>query len=227
VHDKTPLVTCKDISKTFGSRCDSVTVLDRVSCSFYRGEISLIQGAPGVGKTSFLHIVGLLDPHYTGSLKINGVEIEGLSYSDRRLLRRRHIAFMFQSDVLFNELTLLQNIYITTCDKRTHRTERLERAGACLEAAGLSKRPDEYPFMLSGGQRQKVALARALFTARPILLMDEPTVNLDNAASRELMRAVRSHVHETESTAIIVSHDPLMRGLVDKRLELRGGKLSA
>jgi putative ABC transport system ATP-binding protein len=209
------------VSRTFDGR---IHALQDVSLHVRPGEVVLITGRSGSGKSTLLSLIGGLDKPDAGTVTVDGVSVADVE--DVTRFRREVVGFVFQLHHLLPVLTAQGNVEVALLGAGVAQPERRERALALLGEVGLSERADHLPVKLSGGERQGVAIARALANRPRLLLADEPTGALDSASTRgvlDLLRGVRDR-HGT--TVIVVSHDPIVRELADRTLTMADGRLS-
>lgn len=202
-----PVIKLSDVSKLYGFGNATTVALDEVNLTVESGEFIAIMGPSGSGKSTLLNMVGLLDTPTHGEYKLGERFVSRLGAARRARARRDTIGFVFQSFNLLNSLTVLENVALPLAYKGMMQTRRLKRAGEALEQVGLSEREYFYPYQLSGGQAQRVAVARALVNKPQIIIADEPTGNLDSAASRVVMELL-SDIHKNGSTILMVTHNP-------------------
>ena len=218
------LLRTRRLSKQYGKDESLVRAVDEVDLAVGRGEAVAIMGPSGCGKSTLLHLLGGLDRPSDGELWLNGRRIDQLSERALAGLRRREVGFVFQAFHLMDELTARENVEIPALlDGRTPRQAR-RRAFELLEQVGLADRGDHLPAALSGGQRQRVAIARALVNEPLVLLADEPTGNLDSAATLEVLRLF-GHLHAAGLTLVIVTHDERVGATADRLISMRDGAL--
>ena len=218
------LLRTRRLSKQYGKDESLVRAVDEVDLAVGRGETVAIMGPSGCGKSTLLHLLGGLDRPSDGELWLNGRRIDQLSERALAGLRRREVGFVFQAFHLMDELTARENVEIPALlDGRTPRQAR-RRALELLEQVGLTDRGDHLPAALSGGQRQRVAIARALVNEPLVLLADEPTGNLDSAATLEVLRLF-GHLHAAGLTLVIVTHDERVGATADRLISMRDGAL--
>jgi putative ABC transport system ATP-binding protein len=218
------LLRTRRLSKQYGNDESLVRAVDEVDLEIGRGETVAVMGPSGCGKSTLLHLLGGLDRPTDGELWLNGRRIDQLSERARAGLRRREVGFVFQAFHLMDELTARENVEIPALlDGRTLRQAR-QRALALLEQVGLADRGDHLPSALSGGQRQRVAIARALANEPLVLLADEPTGNLDSAATLEVLRLF-GRLHAAGLTLVIVTHDERVGATADRLISMRDGAL--
>ena len=184
-----------------------VDVLSEASLMLHPGRITALVGPSGAGKTTLLNLAGLLEQPKSGQIWINGTKATGLSERKRTQLRRRHIGMVFQFHRLFPEFSALENIMIPQMLNGLSQTESEKRAKLLLEMVGLSDRATHRPGLLSGGEQQRVAIARSIANAPDILLADEPTGNLDPETGETVFQSLQRIVHGTDTAALIVTHN--------------------
>jgi lipoprotein-releasing system ATP-binding protein len=212
--------------KSYRTGTGRVEVLHGLELAVERGEMLAIVGASGVGKSTLLHVLGGLDEFEQGSVHIGDAAIERMSDEERVAFRNRHVGFVFQFHHLLPEFTAQENVEMPLLIGRRAAGERRDRATAVLSRVGLSGRADHRPGALSGGEQQRVAVARALVARPSLLLADEPTGNLDEATAGDLQRLIREMHAEHGLTSIIVTHNPVLAASCDRVLKLEGGRLN-
>ncbi|MCJ7753505.1 MAG: ABC transporter ATP-binding protein [Thermoanaerobaculales bacterium] len=217
------VLSLRGVGRSLPSGGKMLTILDGVDLDVGRGDFLAVLGPSGSGKSTLLALMAGLDRPSSGEIFIDGERIDRLSEDRLAVLRRHKVGFVFQSFQLLGNLTARENVLLPMELLRMDEDSR--RAGELLDAVGLSERGHHYPSQLSGGEQQRVALARA-FAPRPALLLaDEPTGNLDGATGRvvlDLLVALRS---EEGSTMVLVTHDPAVAALADRRIHLRDGRI--
>ncbi|MGB2051650.1 MAG: ABC transporter ATP-binding protein [Candidatus Puniceispirillaceae bacterium] len=202
-----------------------VDVLSEASLMLHPGRITALVGPSGAGKTTLLNLAGLLEQPKSGQIWINGTKATGLSERKRTQLRRRHIGMVFQFHRLFPEFSALENIVIPQMLNGLSQTESEKRAKLLLEMVGLSDRATHRPGLLSGGEQQRVAIARSVANAPDILLADEPTGNLDPETGETVFQSLQRIVHGTDTAALIVTHNQKLAAKMDEILELENGNI--
>jgi putative ABC transport system ATP-binding protein len=200
-----------------------LTIVDAIDLTVAPGEFVAVLGPSGSGKSTLLALMAGLDRPSAGEVRIDGRPIQDLSEDDLAILRRRAIGFVFQSFQLLSNLTARENVLLPL--ELADVPEAPSRADELLLAVGLSERGHHYPSQLSGGEQQRVALARAFGPRPPILLADEPTGNLDRATGRMVLEMLQTLRSEAGSTLVLVTHDPEVAGLADRRIHLRDGRI--
>ena len=213
------------ISHSYVQAGRQVDVLSEASLMLHPGRITALVGPSGAGKTTLLNLAGLLEQPKSGQIWINGTKATGLSERKRTQLRLRHIGMVFQFHRLFPEFSALENIMIPQMLNGLSQTESEKRAKLLLEMVGLSDRATHRPGLLSGGEQQRVAIARSVANAPDILLADEPTGNLDPETGETVFQSLQRIVHGTDTAALIVTHNQKLAAKMDEILELENGNI--
>jgi len=219
------ILEASGLTKVFGSGSTAVRAVDGVDLSVRRGEIVLIMGPSGSGKTTLLTLIGGLLKPTSGSVAIEGRDITAMSESDLPEVRRRLVGFVFQSFNLLEALTAEENVEVALNLAGSSGRGASERAGGLLDGLGMSRRRRSKPRDLSGGEKQRVSIARALANEPALVLADEPTANLDSKQGHEVVELLRGIAKEQERTVVIVSHDERIREMADRVLWLEDGRL--
>ena len=215
------MIQGKIITKKFGE----LSVLQGVDISIAAGEVVSLVGPSGSGKSTLLHILGTLDRPDLGSVEIQGTEVTKLSRNELAAFRNRSIGFVFQFHHLLPEFSALENVCIPGWLGKRSKTEVKREAAALLELMGLSSRADHRPNQLSGGEQQRVAVARALINKPAVIFADEPTGNLDTTTAGELHRLFFDLRDQFKQTFLIVTHNEELAALSDRCLRIRDGHL--
>jgi putative ABC transport system ATP-binding protein len=202
-----------------------VRVLAGVDFDVAFGEIVALSGPSGSGKSTLLNILGCLDRPSSGTYRLGGTDVSALSHDEQAWVRLHYIGFVFQSFHLLSHATALENVSLPLQYAGFTQAECERKARALLERVGLSKRLIHFPNELSGGERQRVAIARALIGAPRLLLADEPTGALDSKTGREIMSLLLELQAESRISIVLVTHDPRIAALADRRVQLFDGSV--
>lgn len=210
--------------KTYADKGQDIQVLKDATLEVEQGELVCITGKSGCGKSTLLHILGLLDDPDSGRVCINGDEVSA-RHSKAHGIRNRDIGFVFQFHYLMEDLNARENVALPMLIAGSDKSEALQRSDELLQRLGMSQRAFHYPNQLSGGEQQRLALARALVNNPRIVLADEPTGNLDPQHSSEVWDLILKLNRELGQTFVIVTHDSELAKQSPKTYELRDGKL--
>jgi putative ABC transport system ATP-binding protein len=221
-----PLVRTTGLSRDYPSGDGVVHALREVDLAVERGQLLAVRGRSGSGKTTLLNLIGGLDRPSRGAVVVDGHEISSMPESDLVQVRRRTIAFIFQSFGLVPILTAAENVEVPLRLVRAEPKSRDRRVAELLEMVGLGERAKHRPYELSGGEQQRVAIARALANRPSLLLADEPTGQLDLETGHRIMSVLRSVVASEGITAIVATHDQAMMDVADRIVELHDGRLT-
>jgi lipoprotein-releasing system ATP-binding protein len=215
------MIDVQNISKSFGS----LQVLKGISLHIHKGEVVSIVGPSGAGKTTLLQIMGTLDRPDAGTVRIDGTEVSRLKEKALSAFRNRHIGFVFQFHQLLPEFTALENVMIPALIAGTPASQARDRARQTLESLGLSDRLTHKPQELSGGEQQRVAVARALINRPSVIFADEPSGSLDSAHKQELHRLFFDLRDRLGQTFVIVTHDEGLAALTDRTIHMVDGQI--
>ncbi|MDH7462347.1 ABC transporter ATP-binding protein [Chitinophagaceae bacterium 26-R-25] len=215
------MLKARDIHKKYGS----LEVLKGVDIDINKGEIVSIVGSSGAGKSTLLHILGTLDKPDNGSVALENVDYHQLSGKKLAAFRNTHIGFVFQFHHLLPEFTALENVCIPGWIAGKKKKEITDRAAHLLEILGIGARKDNKPQALSGGEQQRVAVARALINNPKIVFADEPTGNLDSVNARELHQLFFDLRKQFDQTFLIVTHNEELAQMSDRVLHMKDGKM--
>ena len=213
------MIKVKNIRKSFGV----LEVLKGVDLTVERGEIVSIIGKSGAGKTTLLQIIGTLDKPDSGSVVIDGVDVFALKEKELAAFRNRHIGFIFQFHQLLPEFNALENVMMPAMIARMSEKEAEQRAVQLLTELGMAERLTHKPNELSGGEKQRVAAARAMMMSPDVILADEPSGSLDESNKKELHKLLLQMREQYGHTIIIVTHDKELAEISDRVIEMRDG----
>ncbi len=219
------IVQTRDVTRIYKMGRSEVHALRGLNLEIERGEFMSIMGRSGSGKSTLLNMIGCLDRPTSGAVVIDGIEVSQLAKSKLPHIRREKVGFVFQNFNLLPTLTALENVLLPL---RYHRVrDGKKRAMALLDQVGLADRAHHRPNELSGGEQQRVSVARALVTHPAIILADEPTGELDTHLAAEIIALLRRFNQDSEQTIIIVTHDPLVAESTDRIVRLQDGKVES
>ena len=220
-----PLVELDGLTKTYREGTQERTVLKDVSLRLAKGDFSVLMGRSGAGKSTLLNLISGIDRPTAGRVRIGDTDLTDKTETERTLFRRAHVGFVFQSFNLISTLTVGENVRLPLeLAGESPRADR-DRAGAMLERVGLADRADQFPDRLSGGEQQRVAVARALAHEPLLVLADEPTGNLDYDTGQAVLTLLSDLVTDTGTTLLVATHDPEVLPRADRVLHLHGGTL--
>nr|WP_282167718.1 ABC transporter ATP-binding protein [Shewanella japonica] len=218
----TEILKIDNMSKSFDSGEQQVEILKNISFSIFDGEFVSISGPSGCGKSTLLNILGLLDTPDSGEYYIDGLLVSGMNASQRASIRGNRIGFVFQSFNLIDEYTVIENIALPLKYRGDSLAQRQARALDCLDKVGLADKANLYPSQLSGGQQQRISIARALAGDSGIMLVDEPTGNLDSINGDAVM-SLLEELNNQGTTIVLVTHDPRYADMASRNIKLKDG----
>jgi putative ABC transport system ATP-binding protein len=220
-----PVIVLRDLKKRFGVGDAEHYAIDGIDLTIQKGEFIAIMGPSGCGKTTLLNILGLLDSKIEGGYELESRPVASLSSRRQARIRSQQIGFIFQSFNLITRLSVIENVALPLIYKGVSQTARLKQASASLHNFHLGEREYYMPYQLSGGQTQRVAIARALVNDPSIILADEPTGNLDSAASHIIMEEL-SDLHKRGNTIIMVTHNPRLTTYASRVITMMDGRIN-
>jgi len=226
VDSSQPIVRLESVSKSYRRGTQLIEVLRDISLMLFEGEFVALMGPSGSGKTTVLNLIAGIDRPDTGKLIVGGTDIAGLNESQLSAWRANHVGFIFQFYNLIPVLNALENVELPLLLTSLSRADRRDHAVAALQAVGLADRMDHYPGQLSGGQQQKVAIARAIVTDPLILVADEPTGDLDKVSAHEILGLLARLNTDFQKTILMVTHDPRAANRAGRILYLDKGVLA-
>lgn len=217
------MIEIHGITKSFGE----LQVLKGIDLTIYKGEVVSIVGPSGAGKTTLLQIMGTLDKADAGSVLIDGKEVGGMKEKELSAFRNQRIGFVFQFHQLLPEFTALENVMMPALIGGTSQREAMKKAQETLEFLGLAERASHKPSELSGGEKQRVAVARALINNPAVIFADEPSGSLDSRNKEELHQLFFDLREKLGQTFVIVTHDEGLAQLTDRTIHMRDGRIEA
>jgi putative ABC transport system ATP-binding protein len=222
-----PLIRFERVSKVYGMGETEVRALDGIDLRIDDGEFVAIMGPSGSGKSTAMNILGCLDTPTRGRYFFRGVDVGTLDRSQRALLRRHYIGFVFQGFNLLKRTTARENLELPLIYRGEPAAERKKRALHALELVGLADRANHTSSELSGGQQQRVAIARALVTDPAVMFADEPTGNLDSARSHEIMEMLAGFNRDRGLTIVLVTHEEDIAAYAGRQIRFRDGRIAS
>jgi len=218
------IVELQNVSKRFRKGDETITPLDDVSLEIHAGDFLSLMGPSGTGKSTLLNLVSGIDRPDSGTIIVNGTEITRLSRGQLADWRARNLGYIFQTHNLIPVLTAYENVELPTLLLKLSARERQKRVELALEAVRLSDRADHYPRQLSGGQEQRVGIARAIVAHPQVVVADEPTGSLDAETSSQIQDLLKRLNRELNMTLLMVTHDTNVAGIASRQLILNRGK---
>ncbi len=220
------MLAAKDLAKVYGDGSTAVRALDGVSIEVRKGEIVAIMGPSGSGKSTMLHLLGALETPSSGQISLGGERYDGLDDAGLTRIRRDRIGFVFQFFNLLPSLTAEENVLLPALIAGESGDRVRSRSRELLGTVGLAGRVSHLPSELSGGEQQRVSIARALLREPELILADEPTGNLDSRSSAEILALLRDLSDSQDQTVVMVTHDPGAAAIADRVVFLRDGQVA-
>ena len=217
------ILTCENVKKVYGSGPNRVTALDGIDLTIRKGEFVAVVGASGSGKSTLLHILGSVDRPTSGKVMVDGTDLSGLNQTQAAIFRRRKVGLVYQFYNLIPTLTVRKNILMPLMlDKKKPNQEYFEKI---VNSLGIAEKLEALPGQLSGGQQQRVAIARSLIYRPALLLADEPTGNLDQKNSGEILDMLRLSNRNLEQTIVLITHDEKIALEADRIITIEDGRI--
>jgi putative ABC transport system ATP-binding protein len=220
-----PLLEAKDLARHYTTAAGVVRALDGVSMTIEEGEVVALVGASGSGKSTLLNLLGGLDRPSSGELLFRGRNLAKMESKDLASYRRKDVGMVFQSFNLIPHRPALDNVIMPMLFEGVNKADRLTRGKSLLESVGLAKRASHRPAELSGGEQQRVAIARSLANSPPMLLADEPTGNLDSTTAEEILQLLLALNREHGKTLVLITHDEHVASVANRRIRLKDGHI--
>ncbi|CAK7192242.1 Lipoprotein-releasing system ATP-binding protein LolD [Commensalibacter sp. Nvir] len=225
MNSRSAILELTKIKVSYKNGGEFVEILKEADFTLYNGEIVALVAPSGTGKSTFLHVAGLLEKPISGTIQINNKDTSKLSDKERTFIRLNHLGFVYQSHHLLPEFSALENVALPQLIKKTPKKIALAKAAEWLKKFHLNHRLTHSPGKLSGGEKQRVAIARALVNTPYILLADEPTGNLDEKTSDEVFDLLMHVVRNENLSALIVTHNQALAAKMDRVVTLKEGKI--
>lgn len=222
--DSERLLKLASLNMSYRSAAVETVALRGVDVTIRRGEFVAVTGPSGSGKSSLLHVMGLLEPPTSGSFEFLGRDMERCNERERTELRKRHVGFIFQNFNLIEDLSVQENIELALVYQDLSRRERRRRVNVVMDQVGIAHRRRYLPMELSGGQQQRVAVARAVVGQQSLILADEPTGNLDSEHGRQVM-SILAALHREGTTIVMVTHSARYADMAHRTIHLFDGRI--
>jgi putative ABC transport system ATP-binding protein len=218
------MIIGEHLTKRYGRGAAAVTAIEDMSFAIDNGEFVAIMGESGAGKSTLLAVMGAMNAPSEGTLTVDGIDVYTLGQEQQADFRREFLGFVFQSFHLISYLTLEENVMLPLATIRLPRGRKREMARQALAAVGLDGKGRRLPLEISGGEKERTAIARAIVNQPPIILADEPTGNLDSRTSQEVMQLLQK-LRQDGTTVVVVTHSPQCAGYADRILQVADGRL--
>ncbi len=220
-----PVISVRNLRKLYKPGNEVVVALDRINLDIYKGEICMIFGTSGSGKSTFLNQLAALEKPTEGEVLMGGINISKLNEDELARFRQLYFGFIFQAYNLIPTMNAIENVAAPLMFRGVDKYTRNELAKQLLDKVGLGSRMEHYPREMSGGQQQRVGIARALITKPKIIFADEPTGNLDTKTTIEVIEMIRDYAIKNQSTVILVSHEPELASYATRVVTLMDGNI--
>ncbi len=220
-----PILRVSELKKNFSKNGVEINVIKGINIDIYEGDFITIMGPSGAGKSTFLHILGTLDNPSGGDIFFRGRNIKEFTEDEESKFRNEKVGFVFQFYHLLQDFNVIENIMMPLLIRRLNQADAIAKAESFLEIMGLKHRRDHKPGELSGGEQQRVAIARALVNEPEVILADEPTGNLDRKTGKEVLDYLLSLNERLSSTLILVTHDPEIGSIGERKMKMVDGEL--
>jgi len=220
-----PILRVSELKKNFSKNGVEINVIKGINIDIYEGDFITIMGPSGAGKSTFLHILGTLDNPSGGDIFFRGRNIKEFTEDEESKFRNEKVGFVFQFYHLLQDFNVIENIMMPLLIRRLNQADAIAKAESFLEIMGLKHRRDHKPGELSGGEQQRVAIARALGNEPEVILADEPTGNLDRKTGKEVLDYLLSLNERLSSTLILVTHDPEIGSIGERKMKMVDGEL--
>ena len=219
------VISIQNLVKRFPVGGDFFTALKNVNLNLHKGEFTGLIGPSGSGKTTLLNIIGGLDSASGGTVRVLDQSLDNTTHNERAKLRRKHMGFIFQSYNLLPVYTVFENVELPLILNKIDRVDRIKKVNQAIEWVGLTNKRDSKPNMLSGGECQRTAIARALVHEPVLVMADEPTANLDAENSHNIMRILTKLNNELETSFVFATHDEKIMGYLKRIIHLEDGNI--
>ena len=219
------VISIQNLVKRFPVGGDFFTALKNVNLNLHKGEFTGLIGPSGSGKTTLLNIIGGLDSASGGTVRVLDQSLDNTTHNERAKLRRKHMGFIFQSYNLLPVYTVFENIELPLILNKIDRSDRIKKVNQAIEWVGLTNKRDSKPNMLSGGECQRTAIARALVHEPVLVMADEPTANLDAENSHNIMRILTKLNNELDTSFVFATHDEKIMGYLKRIIHLEDGNI--
>ena len=219
------VISIQNLVKRFPVGGDFFTALKNVNLNLHKGEFTGLIGPSGSGKTTLLNLIGGLDSASGGTVRVLDQSLDNTTHNERAKLRRKHMGFIFQSYNLLPVYTVFENVELPLILNKIDRVDRIKKVNQAIEWVGLTNKRDSKPNMLSGGECQRTAIARALVHEPVLVMADEPTANLDAENSHNIMRILTKLTNELETSFVFATHDEKIMGYLKRIIHLEDGNI--